>query len=132
MLRALFTTDVASTPASLQFAVCYTVPVMNAVGEQLDEPPLFAETGDASGYSRGEVSTTSASWGVSDFGEMYNVSEISIGTPTIEWGALYGWALVDPLTDETIVVGELTDPLEPVIGTELKVPVASLVIGLYG
>lgn len=126
MLRSLFTTDVATVPAFAEFAACLTVPVMNATGDQLVEPPASA------GYSRASLSMTADSWGVSDFGEIYNIVDMPLGTPSQQWGPLYGWALVDPGTTECIVVGELIDPLDPVVGMEISVPPSALVIGLYG
>lgn len=131
MLRSLFTPDVAASPSSVQFAACYSIPVNNAASFQLDEPP-FPPEGEDVGYSRAGIDLTSEAWGVSDFGEIYNIGELELGVPTVYWGALYGWAIVDEAAEECLVVGELVDPIDPVVGQNVIVPVASLVIGMYG
>ena len=131
MLRAIFTPDVALPTVNAQLAVCFSAPVNNATGDQLDEPPMPPDDVDV-GYSRGSVTMSSEFWAVSDFGEIYNADTIAVGTPTEYWGPLYGWALIDADTNECIVVGELVDPIDPVQGEPLEVPVASLVIGMYG
>lgn len=131
MLRSLFTPDVSAPPAVIQFAACFSPPVSNALGSQLDEPPQPPDDVDV-GYVRASVEMTSELWGTSDFGEIYNVEPLSMGTPTSYWGPLYGWALIDSDSDECLIVGELTDPIDPVVGQPLEVPVAALVIGIYG
>lgn len=126
LMRSLFIPDTAVRPASLQLAACFSVPVMNATGDQLDEPPENA------GYSRASIDLSSSSWSVSDFGEIYNVVALTVGTPTKEWAPLYGWALVDQNANECVNVGELIDPMEPIVGQATIIPQAGITIGLYG
>ena len=131
IMRSMFTPDVAAAPSNVQFAACFSVPVNNAASFQLDEPPMPPDDDDV-GYMRAGMTMDSTFWAASDLGEMYNIATLSIGTPTMYWGPLYGWALVDIDSEECLVVGELIDPIDPVIGQAVVVPVASLVIGLYG
>lgn len=126
IMRSIFTPDSVSTPVNLEFAGCLTIPVMNSSADQLHEPEA------ALGYSRANVSVGSMAWDVSDFGEIYNLTMLSLGTPTQYWGPLYGWALIDPGLGEVINVGEFIDPIDPVVGQQAVVEPAAIVVGLYG
>lgn len=126
IMRSIFTPDSVSVPVNFEFAGCLTIPVMNSSPDQLYEPE------PSLGYSRANVAPGSASWGVSDFGEIYNLTMLGLGTPTQYWGPLYGWALIDPDLGEVINVGEFIDPIDPVVGQLAVVEPASIVVGLYG
>ena len=128
ILGLAFMSDVYTTPAGLWVTYTRAVPVDNASGSMLDEP--------TAGFTRAGVgAVTSASWDVTDFGEIYNVDVVDFAAATANLGLLLGWAVVDSAgigTGNCWAVGPLSEPFTCDNGeTPQSVDIADLVFGLY-
>lgn len=105
-------------------ALTNTVPPANAEWQLLTEP--------AFGYARRQVPLDIANWGLTGYGEVYNLNEITYPTPTSKWGLIQGYALMTAATEgETIAVGSLVNPMRVDFGKAPVVKAGGIVIGLF-
>lgn len=116
LLYSLFARDQANYPPYLWLALSGIVPMAGDSGIHLDEPTDPA-------YGRIRTATTSAWWAPSGSGTLANAQVLSFASPTVDWGLIAGWALVDSASGggNLYVVGELTTPARVVAGPDAAV-----------
>jgi hypothetical protein len=124
MLRALLAPDAFTPLTMLQIALTRTIPPANASADQLVE----ATTG---GYARQDYPALATHWAPSGFGELYNVQTIWFPPVTATWGLISGWAVLDPVSGQTISVGSVLDPYVTVIGMIPRIEPGVLSLGIY-
>ena len=125
MQKALFTPTEFLPIANLQVALCRSAPAANAAVSQLLEPSTL------DGYARVNYSTGAGKWAPTGFAEFYNVDEIVFGAAAADWGWISGFALLDPLAGQCVVVGSLSTPFVATLGAIPKLEAGAISLGLY-
>jgi hypothetical protein len=123
LLARGFIPELAASHATLYVALCEQVPTDGMTGDDLVEPvdPV---------YARAPVTVGEAGFALLGDKQVTNAADLAWASPTIDWGTLRGWALVDsPVSGNTILTGWLADEVRPLAGDEALVAAAGTLVG---
>ena len=121
MLNAVFVRDHFNSTAQWWLALTGLVPMAGDAGVHLDEP------GDPA-YVRQPYGCDSTYWEASGLGTIANSQVVNFPTPSVDWGLIGGWALVDSASGDgnLWLIGELIAPSRVLAG-----PANAVSIGQY-
>lgn len=121
MLNAVYRRDLFDSAANWWIALTTIVPMAGDTGAHLAEPADPA-------YVRQPYGHTSAYWDSSGLGTIGNSQLIVYPPPTVDWGMITGWAMVDSVSGDgnLWLVGELLTPARVIAG-----PDSALVVEKY-
>ena len=127
MQKAVFTPADYVAIASMQVALCKRAPAANASVAQLTEPAAL------DGYARATYPTSANKWASTGFAEFYNVDSIMFNpvSALLGWGWISGFALIDPVAGQCVVVGSLSTPFVATLGTIPTLEAGAISLGLY-
>lgn len=126
LLTALYTPDNFVPLDMLYAALAYRTPLVNSSGTTVDEPTV----GD---YARVPIPLDSDHWIVTSFGEAVTLTDTVFPTPSVDWGLLISWVLLDsPIGGGILSAGSLVVPTYFVAGQDPPILGAGLIVtGLY-
>lgn len=106
LLSSYFQRDLLTPADQLYLALCAVPAAINATGSSITEPTAAA-------YARASVLMDSEHWGLTDYGEAYNLQDIAFPGPALEdWGYLGAWALLDSVAGGMVLASApLVEPL---------------------
>jgi hypothetical protein len=125
MLNAVFRRDVFDDAADWWLALTTIVPMAGDTGAHLAEPTDVA-------YARQPYGNTAAYWDASGLGTIGNSQALTYPVPTVDWGVVNGWALVDSADGDgnLWLIGELVTPARVIAGPDAAVVVEAYALQL--